>query len=614
MSGIVGILNHSGAPVDFALLRVMTDSLTFRGPDAREVWRGGQVGFGHAMLRTTREAEAERQPANLREELWITADVRVDARSNLISELRAKGREVPGDAPDSTLILHAYDVWGEECVEHLLGDFAFAIWDTRQRQLFCARDHFGVKPFFYAQNGGCLIFSNTLGCVRLHPGISDRLNDLAIADFLLFDSSQDLSTTVFADVQRLPPAHTLVCSRGEVRFRRYWELPIEEPIRYARPAEYVEHFRALFTEAVSDRLRVNSAGVLMSGGLDSTSVAGIAREVLARRGGRSGLCAYTVVYDSVVPDEERRFAALAAEHLSIPVDFLAADKYGLYERWDIGEIRTPEPNHDPLAAFTSDQQREMCKHHRVILTGLGGDPVFSGSVTSHLAKLVRQKRFAEAVGGLSGYLLAEGRFSRLYLRTRWRVLRKRSYHSEFPVWLKEEFARRLDLRTRWQQPGSGGGEPEHPYRPEAYQLLQRPAWPYTFESLDPEVYGYPLEFCHPFFDVPLASFLLRLPTLPWSCDKELLRVAMKGVLPDRIRLRKKTPLRLDPVTTLVQKGDTPWLHWPLPRERLAGYIEWSRIPPVNKWKTLPDVWRNLRPYTLGFWLHSLTATRPSIGS
>src|SRR5207344_3160791 len=116
------------------------------------------------------------------------------------------------DATDVELILRAYLVWGEDFVEHLLGDFAFAIWDGPKQRLFCARDHLGVKPFFYAQVGQKLIFSSSLDCIRQHPAVSDRLNDLAIADFLLFDLNQDKATTSFADIQRVPPAHSATFS------------------------------------------------------------------------------------------------------------------------------------------------------------------------------------------------------------------------------------------------------------------------------------------------------------------------------------------------------------------------------------------------------------------
>ena len=212
MSGICGIVNLDGAPVDRQLLQKMTALIAFRGPDAQNVWVDGRVGFGHTMLHTTLESEREQQPCSLDGNVWITADARIDGRTELKRTLEAQGRTELPNATDVELILHAYHAWGEDCVKYLIGDFAFAIWDSRQQRLFCARDHFGVKPFFYALMGQCLIFSNTLNCLRGHPAVSDSLNDLAVADFLLFEMNQDPGTTVFADIQRLPPAQRLRCS------------------------------------------------------------------------------------------------------------------------------------------------------------------------------------------------------------------------------------------------------------------------------------------------------------------------------------------------------------------------------------------------------------------
>src|SRR5260370_40495699 len=145
MSGIVGIINLDGAPVDRDLLRRMTEFMTFRGPDAQEIWIDGNVGFGHTMLRTTWEAETEKQPLTLDGKVWLTADARIDGRTELIAELEAKLRtkvqisrgsngnssesRIPNDAE---LILLAYEAWGEDCVKHLIGDFAFALWDKRE--------------------------------------------------------------------------------------------------------------------------------------------------------------------------------------------------------------------------------------------------------------------------------------------------------------------------------------------------------------------------------------------------------------------------------------------------------------------------------------------------
>jgi asparagine synthase (glutamine-hydrolysing) len=227
-----------------------------RGPDAQEIWVDGNAGFGHALLKTTDESERERQPFTLDGRVWIVADARVDARHDLIPKLKDKGHQsLSQDATDVELILRAYQAWSEDCVEHLLGDFAFAIWDGNEQRLFCARDHLGVKPFFYAQIGQKLIFTSSLDCIREHPAVSSRLNDVAIADFLLFDLNQDQSTTSFAEIQRIPPAHVAKWSASGMQLRRYWTLPIDEPVCFRKASDYIDRFKELLDQAVADRLR-----------------------------------------------------------------------------------------------------------------------------------------------------------------------------------------------------------------------------------------------------------------------------------------------------------------------------------------------------------------------
>ena len=271
MSGIVGIVNFDGEPVDPALLERMTSSLEFRGPDAKRTWIKGPVGFGHTLLRTTDEAQGEQQPFTFDGKIWIVADARIDARNELVAKLTANGRVASLDRPDVELILHAYHLWGHECLHHLLGDFAFGIWDGPLCTLFCARDHMGVKPFYYAQAGYTVIFSNTLDCIRLHPLITSELNDQAVADFLLFDANRHNDTTFFAEIHRIAPAHSITWNQTGYQVRRYWTLPVDEPIQYRRLDDYTDRFKELLRDSVKDRLRTDRVGIFMSGGIDSSA-------------------------------------------------------------------------------------------------------------------------------------------------------------------------------------------------------------------------------------------------------------------------------------------------------------------------------------------------------
>lgn len=267
MSGIVGILHLDQSPVERDRLQGLTDFLTFRGPDAQQIWIDGAVGFGHTLLKTAVESATERQPFSLDGAIWIVADVRLDARADLIAKLEDQSHPNLTAAADVELLLRAYLVWGENCVDQLVGDFAFGIWDGPRKRLFCARDHLGIKPFYYTQKCSLVIFSNTLECIRQHPAVSDELNDLAILDFLLLQHNQDLATTTFADIQRLPPAHTATWSHTGKQSRCYWTMPVDPPLFLRRSEDYLDRFKELLRQCVGDRLRTNDAGIFMSGGL-----------------------------------------------------------------------------------------------------------------------------------------------------------------------------------------------------------------------------------------------------------------------------------------------------------------------------------------------------------
>lgn len=605
MSGFVGILNLDGAPADRALLERMTRFLAFRGPDAQEVWCQGPAGLGHALLQTTSDTPFEKQPAQLDGRLWIVADARIDARADLIGKLKGKSRTACSlslSTPDAELILHAYDIWGEACVEHLLGDFSFAIWDAPRGRLFCARDHFGVKLLYYSRTGSSMVFSNTLNCVRQHPAVSGRLNDLAVADFLLFDSNQDPATTSFADIQRLPPAHYLTLEQGTLSTRRYWELSVTQPIHFSQNEEYIERFRELLDAAVADRLRTKSAGVLMSGGLDSSTVAASVKRVFTRNGNGARLQAYTEVFNRLIPHEERHYAGIVADALKIPIQFQVSDEYRLFDRPNHSENPLPEPTHSVFACAALDQLRQVAARSRVVLTGDGADPGLSGQISIHLRQLLAKRQFGQALGDAARYLTVEGRLSRLYIRTRWRLLfATENRASKYPKWLEEGLEKRLRLRDRWESLTQANAKVAA-FRPEAHDALVDSTWPNMFEEFDAGLTGIPLEARFPFFDLRLASFLLALPRLPWCCDKQLLREAGRGVLPDAVRLRRKSPLRSDPLLALLGRPEASWVDHFEAVPELGRYVIRERIPAVRGETDSWTAWTHLRPLSLNFWL------------
>jgi asparagine synthase (glutamine-hydrolysing) len=588
MSGIAGIFHLDGRPADRALIDSMTDSLAFRGPDGRHVWNGASVALGHTLLKTTFEAESECQPISMDGQVWITADARIDAREDLAGELG-----LPQSAltrPDCELILHAYARWGEDCVDHLLGDFAFAIWDSRSRKLFCARDHFGVRPFYYAHIAGTLVFSNTLNCIKLHPAVSDKLNELAIADFLISGYNQDSATTTFSDILRLPPAHVLVATADGVSARRYWSLPEDEPIRYRRTRDYVEHFRAFLETATADRLRTKRVAVMMSGGLDSPAVAAFARKASPD----TEVCAYTVVYDSLIPDDERHFAGLVAESLGIPIVFTPFDGERPFGR--VEDFNTPEPWNEPLRLL--NYHKRIAAKTPVILTGLGADPLLCVSPLTSWAA-VRAIPPVHTALNMAGYLWDRKAVPRLALRsTLLHMLGRRSEPEiDLPSWLNAEFVRRCGLEERAAT--HRDTETTGQLRPKARGNLCSAFWPALFQGDDACYVGAPIEYRHPFFDLRLARYLLAIPELPYSMDKYLLRLALRGVLPEPVRTRPKTPLRGDPLHAALKRNG---LAQPIPPQpRLYDFVNANAMP-VLATAPAERLWVDTRVETLNGWL------------
>lgn len=607
MSGFIALLNGDGSPCDVAGLRHLADYLAFRGPDAQQLWAEGPVGLAHAVLRTTRESEGERQPLTVDGRVWIVADGRVDGRKELISALlREAGSDqsISAGVPDVELILRAYLVWGESCLERLLGDFAFVIWDAERQQLFAARDHFGVKPMFYATVNNLLLISNTLDCLRKYPAISNRLDDVAIADFLLFDLIEEPGATAFAEIRRVPPAHLLTSAAGKVSIRRYWQLSVSEPLRYRRKSDYIERFCELLDLAVADRLRSESAGVLMSGGLDSTTVAASAKRVLIQRGNSNGLRAYTEVLDQLIPHEERRYATLAAKFLQVPIEFHVSDDARIFQ---LAERHVPEPEHMAWPDKTASQLRQISARNRVVLTGFGADPTLSSLLSVHFRSLLEKGQLGRAIADAVHYLSAEGRFSRLYLRVRLRHwFPSKTDRPWWPEWLNPDLDKRLMLRDRWAE-RTRDVLPVGAVRPIAQKQMAAALWPRLFEGFDSGTTRVPVEVSYPFFDLRLVNFLLALSAVPWCADKELLRLAARGVLPDQVRLRRKSPLHADPVITLLQRPDSAWVDRFEPTAELERYVIRRRVPAVFKKTDSWGAWINLRPLSLNFWLRSREA-------
>lgn len=275
MSAICGIFYRDGRPVSFAPVSAMVSALAHWGSDGQGVWEEGAVGLGHVAQWSVPEAVGERAPWRDPESgVVVTADARIDNRDDLLRELGlGHAGRVLGDVE---LIARAYLKWEQACVERLVGDFAFALWDPRTRRLFCARDPMGVRPFFYFQDKGRFLFATQIRAIFTDSSVSRVLNDLQIGAALCGLPSFDDSTP-FKAVRMLEPASALSVDASGLHIWKYWRLEMAREIRLARDDDYTDALEEILQRAINARLRsTGRVGCLLSGGLDASTCLALA--------------------------------------------------------------------------------------------------------------------------------------------------------------------------------------------------------------------------------------------------------------------------------------------------------------------------------------------------
>ncbi len=606
MSGFITIYNTNQEPVDRSLIYSLTQTLKFRGPDQQNVWVDDNIGMGHALFKTTFEAEYENQPATIDNKVWITCSARIDDRENLVNKMGMKKEINLSLTPDSELILHAYRKWGEECLNHLLGDFAFAIWDKTKQNLFCARDRFGVRQLYFAQKNNTFIVCNNLNTIHQYPNMSKNLNDKAIAGFLLFGDHSwlDKSLTIFDDINSLLPAHKLIFKHGKTNIKRYWDIPSDLPLlKYKKRSDYIDHFHEVFKTAVEDRVRTPSITISMSGGMDSSSIAATIRELeKEKRIKNLKLQAVTSVYDRLFSSEERYFSGIVAKHLKIPIHYLAADDYPFVEP----SVLTARPVEDYTPDYWLDFKKTVASYSRVVLTGKSGDnllyysPAISSLKESNPFSLVYDIfQLHKQYGSMPPLGTGLGSFLK-------KKLRKKVTSSPYPYpkWFNPEFERKMNLHDLWEKVMQPKNHIQlNPRHPNAYSSITSPDWN-TDDFYLVSDFTIPEER-DPFLDLRLIEFLFSIPSTPWFFKKHILRESMRGILPDEIINRPKTVLG-NMHTELLQQPTSKWISKWKETPNLLKYISKENMPLFSS-ENIDDEtsYVNFRIIMLNSWIKKL---------
>lgn len=554
MSGITGIFHLDGRPVDPRLLDSMSARMAHRGPDGSGSWIDGPVGLAHRMLHSTPESLREVQP--LRDEggqLVLVLDGRLDNREELKAAIEGAGGRLRDDS-DAELVLKAYQCWDENCPQRLLGDFAFALWDARRHRLLCARDPLGNKPFFYHCDGKTLAFASEMQPLFADPAFPRRLNLPLVGMFLCYYYG-GFEETLYAGVLRLPAAHCLSAEAGGLRKLRYWDVDPGRSITYSSDTEYAEHFLELFRCSVRTRVRAHGpAAISLSGGLDSSSIACTTAAIAGEdRAPGTRLIAFSQLYPGLCCDEgdyiqevTRRWnlEAVGFPHTQDPssTEFEHASDY-------------PDVFYSVTRFMFTPAMHEMQRRGmRVLVEGMGGDELIApgfGHLTDLMARghwltLLRQLRAdsASSASGLTAFRLFLDYCVRplvpggvkAALRP---LLRPFRGNGQFSL-LLPSFARkhRLDERVL-----AGFAVPCFPSRAQhdIYHALFY-GWNVLASEMD-ELFAarFGIECRFPFRDQRLLELLLAVPEEQRRRQGEskfLLRQAMVGLLPEKVRQRK----------------------------------------------------------------------------
>jgi len=335
MSSIYGILHYNKKPVTTDDLAAVEQPLAHWATDAKGMWTDGNVGLGHLMLYNTPESLHEKLPLHQTDSrLTITADARLDNRDELFNKLDISKTHAT-EVPDSTLILKAYQKYGEDCAKHLIGDFAFAIWDTNEQKLFCARDHMGIKPFFYYQDEQYFAFATEKKGLLALPGIDKTINKQFVYNHIIRTAEQTQDSTVYQNIKRIKPAHTLTVHqpKAELQQRQYWDMDADTELHFANRQDYYDGLLEHFKTAVKCRLRsAYPIGSELSGGMDSSGITGVAAHFLQQEGKNIITISNTVpkhiTDEKILADSERTWidAVNSFNHIERSI-YTVADEY-----------------------------------------------------------------------------------------------------------------------------------------------------------------------------------------------------------------------------------------------------------------------------------------------
>jgi asparagine synthase (glutamine-hydrolysing) len=463
----------------------------------------------------------------------LVGDIRLDGADALRASLGDASPPAGGSGDHVALVSAAWRRWGVGALERLRGDFSFARWDPAVRELSVVRDGLGGKPLYYADLPHRFVCSNALSAVLAASAGSAALDDASVMSFLVHGYTIDPVATIYATIRRVPPGHLLLTSdsREGVQLRRHWNFPVPEPLHLRGDDEYLERYREVLAECVRDRVGASRLALLLSGGLDSTSILATARRVDPRL----SVHAYTFILGPRVPDDDELQFALPVARRYAEAHEVMLNRLESRVGDPLDQYRTPEPLDQPYWALTRELMRTVAVDSAVLFDGEDGDAPF---IPPGVSQQMRRWPTWSVLARVARFVAAERRFPHMgtYLRRRFIERRPASAPTAAPSWVDAEFRSCVPLV-----------EPTpvvaHPTHPESHEAMSSVLWEAIVASNSPEYTGVAVDIRYPMRDTRLMEFAWSIPPIPYCQRKEIVRRAFVGELPDAVLRRPKRTFR-----------------------------------------------------------------------
>lgn len=547
MSGICGIIRFDGKPVKKEEIQKMLDAMKIHASDGEGIWVNDSVGLGHKMLCTTPESLYEKQPLECGDEnLVLVADARLDHRTELIEKLDRKEKD-PDQITDADLILWSYKKWGKSCSNYLNGDFAFAIWNHKDKKLFVSRDRFGIRQFYYHNNKDILIFSTYIEPIY-SLGFLNRVIDMqAVKKYMKF-STLERDESFFEEVKRLPSSNWMTISKHQYKIERYWyPEKIQTNITLSLD-EAAKQFSTLFHNAVKASLRSSHpTSVELSGGLDSSSIYAVALSMSMTQ----PFTAHTMQHKGLASDEtyyieqlEKKFKSDILKFDINEIDFTKYNLSNFYSKFP------DSPQRGNFIEFVMKNRILSKQGIRVILTGMGADEVLGGDA-SFMLQYLKDLKFVQLFKTLrcigrraqSRSLFLKFIFSLFLVDPLKESIDKTIKYVQSKLFLK----RSCDKTTLDLKEVELDKSVDNKYVELFGVDFLSSAFSHWIDFNALQNYSNDgIEVRYPFFDTKLVEFIMSLPPeYIYHCGKykNILKLAMDGTVPDNVLYRNnKTSL------------------------------------------------------------------------